>query len=92
MVDGRAGGPGAALPQRDSDAVPVPASLPRPPTDAVLPSDSVAGRVEGFRAWLDGVDVAGLSNAERVGLIRVLEGLKGPVSAAQARATDALRC
>ena len=54
-------------------------------------SDAVSAPVDAFRAWLGGVDVASLSDAERVGLVSALEGVKGPVSAAQARATDAFR-
>ena len=64
-------------------------------SDAALPrpdSDAVSGQVEGFRSWLAGVDVGALSDAQRVGLIRALEGVQGPGCAAQARATDALRC
>lgn len=72
------------------DAVPVPDAACV--DDAASSADSVSVRVEGFRAWLAGVDVAGMSDAKRVGLIRALEGVKGPVCAAQARATDALRC
>ena len=48
--------------------------------------------VDRFRAWLAGVDVAGLSDRERVELVASLERVKGAASAAQARATDALRC
>ena len=50
------------------------------------------------RRWLGSVggcpavDVAGLSDRERVDLVACLEGVKGAASAAQARATDALRC
>jgi hypothetical protein len=52
---------------------------------------SPAARVAGFRRWLASVDVAGLSDAERVELISELERLKGAASAGQARATDAFR-
>ena len=48
--------------------------------------------VAAFRGWLSTVDVAGLSDRERVDLVACLEGVKGSASAAQARATDALRC
>ena len=48
--------------------------------------------VDRFRAWLAGVDAAGLSDRERVELVASLERVKGASSAAQARATDALRC
>ena len=70
VVTRRVDDPGAAVPQRGSDAA------------------SVAG----FRAWLGSVDVAGLSDAERVELVGELERVKGAVSAVQARAVDALRC
>ncbi len=44
-----------------------------------------------FPAWLAGVDVGSLSDRDRVELISELERVKGSASAAQARATDALR-
>lgn len=52
---------------------------------------STAARVAGFRRSLASVDVATLSDAERVELISELERLKGAASAGQARATDAFR-
>ena len=48
--------------------------------------------VAAFRGWLSTVDVGSLSDRERVDLVACLEGVKGAASAAQARATDALRC
>ncbi|HSF98495.1 MAG TPA: hypothetical protein VLA55_07360, partial [Ornithinibacter sp.] len=65
VVGGRAGGKGAAV--------------PRPVPDAVsdVASDAVGVRVEGFRAWLAGVDVGSLSDAERVSLVSALERVKG---------------
>ena len=69
---------------------------PAEPAEGVTDSGVVGGgavaTVAGFRGWLSTVDVAGLSDRERVDLVACLEGVKGAVSAAQARATDALRC
>ncbi|HYN67153.1 MAG TPA: hypothetical protein VES93_09710, partial [Ornithinibacter sp.] len=48
--------------------------------------------VEQFRAWLGSVDVGALSDRERVDLVAELERAKGAACAAQARATDAVRC
>ena len=45
-----------------------------------------------FRSWVSTVDVGALSDRERVDLVAELERVKGAASAAQARATDALRC
>ncbi len=55
-------------------------------------ADGAVSAVATFRAWLAGVDAAGLSDRERVELVAELERVKGAASAAQARATDALRC
>ncbi|GAA4396389.1 hypothetical protein GCM10023168_00210 [Fodinibacter luteus] len=52
----------------------------------------MVGPVVAFQGWLAGVDVGGLSDAERVDLVGVLERVKGSVCAVQARATDAVRC
>ncbi|MBM6400267.1 HNH endonuclease [Phycicoccus sonneratiae] len=52
---------------------------------------SPAARVTGFRSSLAEVDVAGLTDSERVDLISELERLKGAATAAQARATEAFR-
>jgi len=48
--------------------------------------------VNRFRGWLATVDVAALSDRERVDLVAGLERVKGASCAVQARATDALRC
>ena len=53
---------------------------------------AVTAPVVAFRAWLAAVEVAGLSDADRVDLVAELERVKGSASAVQARATDALRC
>ena len=45
-----------------------------------------------MRGWLASVDVGSLSDRERVDLVAELERLKGAACAAQARATDHLRC
>jgi hypothetical protein len=45
-----------------------------------------------FRSWLATVDVAELSDTQRVDLVGELERVKGAASAAQARVTDAVRC
>ena len=50
------------------------------------------GAVAAFRGWVSSVDVGALSDRERVDLVAELERVKGAASAAQARATDALRC
>ena len=50
------------------------------------------GTVAAFRGWLASVDVGLLSDRERVDLVAELERVKGAASAAQARATDGLRC
>ena len=69
---------------------------PAEPAEGVTDSGVVGGgavaTVAGFRGWLSSVDVGSLSDRERVDLVACLEGVKGAVSAAQARATDALRC
>ena len=52
----------------------------------------VPARVAGVRGWLGLVDVEALSDRERVDLVAELERLKGAACAAQARATDHLRC
>ena len=52
---------------------------------------SVADEVSAFRDGLARVDVGALSDAERVELVAELERVKGAASAAQARATHALR-
>ena len=69
---------------------------PAEPAEGVTDSGVVGGgavaTVAGFRGWLSTVDVGSLSDRERVDLVACLEGVKGAVSAAQARATDALRC
>lgn len=98
VVEERGEGPGTAVPQADSDAVSpavldavdTPYATPGP--DATPTPDPAVARVEEFRAWLASVDVDELDDAQRVGLITALEGVKGSASAAQARATDAFRC
>ena len=69
---------------------------PAEPAEGVTDSGVVGGgavaTVAAFRGWLSSVDVGSLSDRERVDLVACLEGVKGAVSAAQARATDALRC
>ena len=52
----------------------------------------MAAPVVAFRAWLGSVDVAGLSDRERVELVAELERVKGSVCAVQARAPDAYGC
>src|SRR6478752_6069385 len=61
------------------------------PGPVVLQHGPVAA-VQSFRTWLATVDVGELSDGERVDLVAELERVKGGASAAQARATDALRC
>ena len=80
VVVGRVVGPGSAAPVGFSDAV---------GADVV---GSPVGVVDGFRAWLGGVDAGGLTDRERVDLVASLERVKGAASAVQARATDAVRC
>ena len=75
----RVGDPDAGVPQPGSDAVPGAGS-------------GAVGSVAGFRSWLASVDVEALSDRERVDLVAELERVKGAAAAAQARATDALRC
>src|SRR6478609_4365435 len=58
----------------------------------VDPGAVAVGAVAAFRTWLSGVGVGSLSDRERVDLVAELERVKGAASAAQARATDALRC
>src|SRR6478609_8466487 len=58
----------------------------------VDPGAVAVGAVAAFRTWLAGVGVGSLSDRERVDLVAELERVKGAASAAQARATDALRC
>ncbi|GAA4403667.1 hypothetical protein GCM10023168_15390 [Fodinibacter luteus] len=73
-------------------------AVARPVSEAVpsggdaAASGGVVGPVVAFQGWLAGVDVGGLSDAERVDLVGVLERVKGSVCAVQARATDAVRC
>ena len=67
------------------------AGAPAEPAGGVTDGGAVA-TVAGFRGWLSTVDVARLSDRERVDLVACLEGVRGAASAAQARATDALRC
>ena len=80
VVVGRVVDPGSAVPALFSDAA---------GGDA---AGSPVGVVDGFRVWLAGLDSAGLSDRERVDLVGELERVKGAASAAQARATDAVRC
>src|SRR6478609_11345804 len=58
----------------------------------VDPGAVAVGAVAAFRTWLGCVDVGSLSDRERVDLVAELERVKGSASAAQARATDAVRC
>ena len=67
------------------------ANAPGEPAEGVADGGAVA-TAAGFRGWLSTVDVGSLSDRERVDLVACLEGVKGAASAAQARATDALRC
>lgn len=60
--------------------------------DGVGVGGAVLVRVAAFRVWLSGVEVASLSDRERVELVAELEAVKGSGCAVQARATDALRC
>ena len=80
VVVGRVVDPGPAVPE------------PGSPTTGPDAAGSPVGVVDGFRAWLAGVDGSELSDRERVDLVAGLERVKGAASAAQARATDALRC
>jgi hypothetical protein len=57
--------------------------------DAV--AHSPVQRVMGFRQWLATIDLATLTEAQRVELVAELERVKGASSATQARATDAVR-
>ena len=56
------------------------------------PGDGVTSVVGRFRSWLASLDTAGLTDREQVDLVAELERVKGAASAAQARATDAVRC
>ncbi|HSO64457.1 MAG TPA: hypothetical protein VLQ78_11110, partial [Ornithinibacter sp.] len=63
VVDGRVGDPDVAVPQPGSGAAGAAVTVP----------------VASFRAWLGSVDVAGLSDRERVDLVAELERVKGCV-------------
>jgi len=52
---------------------------------------SAVSAVSGFRRWLASVDVASLSDRERVDLVAELERSKGAASAAQARLVHSVR-
>jgi hypothetical protein len=58
--------------------------------DATHPTTPVA-EVAAVRKWLASVDVATLSDRERLDLVAELERVKGSASAAQARCVDAVR-
>ena len=87
VVARRVGDPDAGVPQPGSGV-----AEPGPGTDGSSDGGAVVGPVVAFRAWLAGVDAAGLGDRERVDLVAELERVKGSVCAVQARATDALRC
>jgi len=99
---GRVVDPGSAVPKWFPDAVSPPAaavSTPDAEAHGVLaqPAMEVDGpgavaAVNRFRVWLARVDMDSFSDRERVELVANLERVKGASSAAQARATDALRC
>jgi hypothetical protein len=60
--------------------------------DRPVAADRPVGVVDGFRQWLATVEVGELTDRERVDLVAALERVKGAAGAAQALATDALRC
>jgi hypothetical protein len=90
-LSGRVMDPGSVAPQWVCGCAPDAVSAPDGAV-ASLPGAGVVGAVAAFRGWLAGVGVGSLSDRERVDLVAELERVKGAASAAQARATDALRC
>ncbi len=83
--------PGSVAPQWIHGGAPDAVSAPGGAV-ASLPGAGAVGTVAAFRGWLAGVGVGSLSDRERVDLVAELERVKGAASAAQARATDAVRC
>src|SRR6476620_6466721 len=90
-LSGRVVDPGSVAPQWIRGGAPDAVSAPDGAV-ASLPGAGAVGAVATFRGWLAGVGVGSLSDRERVDLVAELERVKGAASAAQARATDALRC
>src|SRR6476646_4535222 len=90
-LEGRVMDTGSVAPQWIYGGAPDAVSAPGGAA-ASLPGAGAVGTVAAFRTWLAGVDVGSLSDRERVDLVAELERVKGAASAAQARATDGLRC